>query len=63
MQVGSIVGLVASPWHGVYSSSKAAVHNLTDAPRLELAPFGIQVGGRRGRNSWGGGQHGLRFLL
>ena len=45
LQVGSIVGLVASPWHGVYSSSKAAVHNLTDALRLELAPFGIQVGG------------------
>lgn len=42
-QVGSIVGLNPILWSGVYSSSKAAVHNLTDTLRLELWPFGIQA--------------------
>ncbi|GAX78022.1 hypothetical protein CEUSTIGMA_g5464.t1 [Chlamydomonas eustigma] len=43
INVGSIVGLLPTPWAGVYSSSKAAVHSLTDVLRLELAPFGVQV--------------------
>jgi NAD(P)-dependent dehydrogenase (short-subunit alcohol dehydrogenase family) len=41
--VGSIVGLFTTPFAGAYCSSKAAVHSLTDALRMELAPFGIQV--------------------
>jgi len=41
--VGSIVGLFTTPFGGAYSSSKAAVHSLTDALRMELAPFGIHV--------------------
>ena len=41
--VGSIVGLIGTPWAAVYSASKAAVHNLTDVLRLEMAPFGIKV--------------------
>lgn len=41
--VGSIVGLFATPYAGAYCSSKAALHSLTDALRLELAPFGIRV--------------------
>ena len=41
--VGSIVGLVATPFAAAYCSSKAAVHSLTETLRMELAPFGIQV--------------------
>jgi NAD(P)-dependent dehydrogenase (short-subunit alcohol dehydrogenase family) len=41
--VGSIVGLFATPFAGAYCSSKAALHSLTDAMRMELAPFGIRV--------------------
>lgn len=41
--VGSIVGLVTTPFAGAYCSSKAALHALTDALRMELAPFGIDV--------------------
>jgi len=41
--VGSIVGLFTTPFAGAYCSSKAAVHSLTDALRMELAPFGIHV--------------------
>ena len=41
--VGSIVGIVATPFAGAYCSSKAALHSVTDALRMELAPFGIHV--------------------
>jgi len=41
--VGSIVGLFTTPFAGAYCSSKAALHSLTDALRMELAPFGIRV--------------------
>ena len=41
--VGSIVGLVTTPFAGAYCSGKAALHALTDALRMELAPFGIDV--------------------
>ncbi|KAI7864936.1 hypothetical protein BDF14DRAFT_1731319 [Spinellus fusiger] len=43
VNIGSIVGYAAIPWAGIYSMSKAAVHSLTDALRLELKPFGINV--------------------
>ncbi len=43
VNLGSVVGYVAAPWSAAYSSSKAAVHSLTDALRLELMPLGIQV--------------------
>lgn len=36
------------PLRGVYSATKAAVQRLTDAMRIELAPFGVQVGKQRG---------------
>ena len=41
--VGSIVGLFTTPFAAAYCSSKAAVHSITDALRMELAPFGINV--------------------
>ncbi len=41
--VGSIVGLLTTPFAAAYCSSKAAVHSLTDALRMELKPFGIRV--------------------
>lgn len=43
VNIGSIVGLIGTPWAAVYSASKAAVHNLTDVLRLEMQPFGIKV--------------------
>mgnify|MGYP003625881225 CR=1 FL=1 len=43
VNVGSIVGLFTTPYSGAYCSSKAAIHSLSDALRLELAPFNIRV--------------------
>ena len=41
--VGSIVGLFTTPFAGAYCSSKAALHALSDALRMEAAPLGVQV--------------------
>jgi len=41
--IGSIVGLLTTPFAGAYCSSKAAIHSLTDALRMELVPFGVDV--------------------
>lgn len=43
INVGSCAGYATTPWTGVYSLSKSAVHSMSDALRLELAPLGIQV--------------------
>ena len=43
VNVGSIVGILTTPFAGAYCSSKAALHSLSDALRMELAPFGIEV--------------------
>lgn len=43
VNVGSIVGVLTTPFAGAYCSSKAAIHSLSDALRMELAPFGIHV--------------------
>lgn len=43
VNIGSVSGVLVTPFAGAYCASKAAVHALTEALRLELAPFSIQV--------------------
>ncbi len=43
INISSVVGKLVSPANGTYSASKFALESLSDALRLELAPFGIQV--------------------
>ena len=43
VNIGSIAGILGIPLQGVYNSSKAAVHSLSDAMRIEMAPFGVKV--------------------
>jgi NAD(P)-dependent dehydrogenase (short-subunit alcohol dehydrogenase family) len=43
INVGSIVGLVPTPFAASYCASKSAVHMLSDVLRLEVKPFGIDV--------------------
>src|SRR3954454_7873086 len=43
VNIGSVSGVMATPFSGAYCASKAAVHALSDALRMELAPFGIHV--------------------
>ncbi len=43
VNVGSIGGRYTFPLMGAYNSTKYAVESLSDALRLELAPFGIDV--------------------
>ncbi|WP_437884131.1 SDR family oxidoreductase [Pseudomonas sp. LRF_L74] len=43
INIGSVSGVLVTPFAGAYCASKAAVHALSDALRLELAPFAIHV--------------------
>lgn len=43
VNIGSISGVVTTPFAGAYCASKAALHSLSEALRMELAPFGIGV--------------------
>ena len=43
VNVGSTSGILTTPFAGAYCASKAAVHALTDAMRMELEPLGLTV--------------------
>lgn len=43
INISSISGKLPTPANGLYSATKFALEALSDALRLELAPFGIQV--------------------
>jgi NAD(P)-dependent dehydrogenase (short-subunit alcohol dehydrogenase family) len=43
VNVGSLAGLVARPFGGLYSATKHAVEAISEALHFELAPFGIRV--------------------
>ena len=43
VNLSSIVGKFAFPGSGVYAATKYAVEGISDALRIELAPFGIRV--------------------
>ncbi|MBT0569494.1 SDR family NAD(P)-dependent oxidoreductase [Curvibacter sp. CHRR-16] len=41
--IGSVSGVVTTPFAGAYCASKAALHAMADAMRMELLPLGIHV--------------------
>lgn len=43
VNIGSVSGVLVTPFAGAYCASKAAVQAMSDALRMELAPFGIRV--------------------
>ncbi len=43
INVGSVVGLLPTPFAAGYCASKAAVHSLSEVLRQEVKPFGIEV--------------------
>lgn len=43
VNIGSVSGRFATPFLGAYAASKFALEALTDALRLEVGPFGIEV--------------------
>ncbi len=43
VNIGSVSGILVTPFAGAYCASKAAVHALSDALRMELAPLGVAV--------------------
>jgi NAD(P)-dependent dehydrogenase (short-subunit alcohol dehydrogenase family) len=43
VNIGSIVGVLPTPFAAAYCASKAAVHALSESLRMEVKPFGLDV--------------------
>jgi NADP-dependent 3-hydroxy acid dehydrogenase YdfG len=43
VNIGSVVGVLPTPFAGAYCATKSAVHILSEVLRMEVAPFGIDV--------------------
>lgn len=43
INIGSVSGITPTPFSGAYCATKAALHALSDALRMELSPFNIKV--------------------
>lgn len=43
VNLGSVSGILVTPFSGAYCATKAALHAVSDALRMELAPFNIDV--------------------
>ncbi|MDX2273058.1 MAG: SDR family oxidoreductase [Cyanobacteriota bacterium] len=43
LNISSVAGQISMPFSGIYNASKHAVEAISDALRVEVAPFGIQV--------------------
>src|SRR5947209_4824635 len=43
LMISSVAGIITPPTYGAYSSSKHALEGLSNALRLEMYPFGIEV--------------------
>lgn len=43
INISSVASIIVAPFHGPYSTSKWGVNALSNALRLELRPFGVQV--------------------
>ncbi len=43
VNIGSVSGVMATPFSGAYCASKAAINTLSDVLRMELKPLGIKV--------------------
>lgn len=43
LNIGSVSGILVTPFSGAYCATKAALHAVSDALRMELAPFNISV--------------------
>lgn len=63
VNIGSITGRIAMPFHGAYASSKHAVEGISDSLRRELVPYGIKVSlVRPGAINTPFGKHELELL-
>lgn len=43
VNIGSVSGILTTPFSGAYCATKSALHSLSDALRMELAPFNLDV--------------------
>ncbi|KAI6019170.1 hypothetical protein EDC04DRAFT_429667 [Pisolithus marmoratus] len=43
INIGSLGGVLTTPWNTLYCAAKAALHSITEGLSMELKPFGIKV--------------------